>query len=62
MTNALTAYSAELAWRLRSFQFERLLKVGQEQSLLLVAQVKAELLELDIKYRRRLKALLHDDA
>ena len=61
MTNALTAYSAELAWRLRSRQFERLLKVGQEQSLLLVAQVRAELLELDIKYRRRLKALLHEN-
>ena len=60
MTNALTAYSAELAWRLRSRQFERLLKVGQEQSLLLVAQVRHELKELDEKYRQRLKALLHD--
>lgn len=59
MTNALTAYSAELAWRLRSRQFERLLKSGQEQSLLLVAQVKAELLELDEKYRRRMQKALN---
>lgn len=59
MTNALTAYSAELAWRLRSRQFERLLKSGQEQSLLLVAQVRHELKELDIKYRRRMQKALN---
>ena len=56
MTNALTAYSAELAWRIRTRDLLR----GTAETYRLMAQVKQELKELDIKYRQRMqKALNH---
>lgn len=59
MTNALTAYRAELAWRIRNRRFKRLVESGREQTLLLMVQVKAELKELDERYRQRMKAALN---